>query len=191
MRWGHAILVGGLVLAGGCERVLGLSHVTAADAPQPIDIAPDSPYSAYVNAVLADHPIGYFRLGETAGVMAADLTGGQAGTYVGNCMLGAPGALSGDSDTAAGFDGDNGAGDLADRFAFLGRAPFSIEAWIQPVLNGSYHTIASRWAQPPTRTGYSFWQYDDQLGIERDVISGQESSVQTGTLVEGAWTHVV
>src|SRR5579862_5308145 len=73
-RRGHAAFLAmrwwWLWLVCGCDRLLGLSTV------KPIDAAIDSPYPPYVNAVLADHPVGYFRLDETIGVDAIDLTGG-------------------------------------------------------------------------------------------------------------------
>jgi hypothetical protein len=47
----------------------------------------------------------YWRLGETSGTVAADVTGQAAGTYVAGVGLGARGALSRDADPAARFDG--------------------------------------------------------------------------------------
>jgi len=54
----------------------------------------------YRDAVLALLPAGYWRLGESSGTVAADVSGhGLTGTYVGAPTLGAAGALAGDSDT--------------------------------------------------------------------------------------------
>src|SRR5215831_14920886 len=65
--------------------------------------------SAYSSAVLADHPVAYYRLGETSGTTAVDSSGnGSNGTYVGGVALGQPGALlPGDTDPAAGFNGSS------------------------------------------------------------------------------------
>src|SRR3954453_3937288 len=49
--------------------------------------------------------LGYWRLGERSGTTAADATGHAPGSLVGGVGLGAHGALSGDADTAARFDG--------------------------------------------------------------------------------------
>jgi hypothetical protein len=62
----------------------------------------------YANRVLADGPIGYWRLGEMPpGTTAADSSGGgNNGTYSGGVTLGQPGFH--DGDTAALFDGRTG-----------------------------------------------------------------------------------
>jgi hypothetical protein len=52
--------------------------------------------------------LGYWRLGEASGTTAVDQTGAHDGTYVGGYTLGVPGALSGDTNTAAGFNGTTG-----------------------------------------------------------------------------------
>jgi len=47
--------------------------------------------------------IAYWRLGETSGMTATDVTGRAPGSLLGGVGLGARGALSGDADTAARF----------------------------------------------------------------------------------------
>ena len=50
----------------------------------------------YANRVLADSPLGYWRLGEFSGSVAVDSSGnGNDGTYVGNVVLGQPGLAPG------------------------------------------------------------------------------------------------
>jgi hypothetical protein len=72
-------------------------------------VTPSPPGSAYRRAVLATAGLrAYWRLGETSGTTARDETGAHAGQYVGGFDLGQPGALFGDPDTAAGFDGTTG-----------------------------------------------------------------------------------
>lgn len=63
-----------------------------------------APAGSYTAAVLAGQPIAYWRLGESSGTTAFDYVGGNHGTY-NNVALGQPGAITGDPDTAAGFDG--------------------------------------------------------------------------------------
>jgi concanavalin A-like lectin/glucanase superfamily protein len=61
---------------------------------------------SYANAVKADNPLVYWRLGESSGTNAADASGnGRNGTYVGSPTLGAAGALSGDPNTAVSLNG--------------------------------------------------------------------------------------
>jgi len=79
------MVIAGLVLA---------SMVTAANAQD------------YATEVLNLNPVGYWRLGEAGGATADDLsTNDLDGTYNGSVTLGRPGALVGDSDTAAAFSG--------------------------------------------------------------------------------------
>lgn len=59
----------------------------------------------YTAEVLADSPIGYWRLGEAAGTTAVDAgSGSHNGTYVGSPTLGVAG-LVGDANTAVTFNG--------------------------------------------------------------------------------------
>lgn len=64
--------------------------------------------AAYVDEVLADNPIAYWRLGEESGTVANDLgTVGATGTYV-NVTIGEPSLIATDPDnTAARFDGQS------------------------------------------------------------------------------------
>jgi hypothetical protein len=65
----------------------------------------------------------YWRLGETAGTAAADQTGRAPGTYAGGVTLGARGALSGDPDAAARFDG------VDDELQAGGAVTGTLEGW--------------------------------------------------------------
>ena len=59
---------------------------------------------AFENEVMADGPVGYWRLRESPGQPAADSSqNGNHGTYNGGITLGLPGFQGGD--TAALFDG--------------------------------------------------------------------------------------
>jgi hypothetical protein len=95
--------------------------------------------SAYSSAVLADHPVAYYRLGETSGTTAVDSSGnGNNGTYVGGVALGQPGALlPGDTDPAAGFNGSSTyvLGPSAGALDFSG-TQMTLEAWIYPTAAG-------------------------------------------------------
>jgi len=64
-----------------------------------------SRFSPYAQAVLADNPRAYWRLGELSGTVARDETGsGNNGTYINNPILGAPGGTT-ETDTAITLDG--------------------------------------------------------------------------------------
>jgi hypothetical protein len=63
--------------------------------------------SAYSNAILKDHPVAYYRLDETGGTTAYDISGnGHNGTYTSNVTLNQSGAIS-DGDAAITCNGQS------------------------------------------------------------------------------------
>jgi hypothetical protein len=88
--------------------------------------------SVYSDTVVADAPLGYWRLGESdPSQPAMDSSGnGNNGTYNGNVTLGLPGALVNDSATAAGFDGASSFVDIPSGGTFSLNNSFSLEAWV-------------------------------------------------------------
>ena len=59
----------------------------------------------YRNRLMALGPLSYWRLGEVGGTAANDQTGRNPGQYECGVQLARPGAIAGDLDQAAGFDG--------------------------------------------------------------------------------------
>jgi hypothetical protein len=105
-----------LVLLAGCGRI--------DFAPLAV---PDSPQLTYRDAVLADHPLAYWRLDDNDAT-SRDVTGSFPGTYDGTCMHDVPGALTGDPDPATHSDG--GCTMSATGVpSFAGVAAFAIEVW--------------------------------------------------------------
>jgi concanavalin A-like lectin/glucanase superfamily protein/chitobiase/beta-hexosaminidase-like protein/calcineurin-like phosphoesterase family protein len=81
---------------------------------------------SYRNTVLGESGlVSYWRLGESAGTVAADSKGANAGTYSG-VSLGVPGAIVNDPDTAAAFNGSTSWVTLP---ALAGVGDFTIEGW--------------------------------------------------------------
>jgi hypothetical protein len=102
--------------------------------------------SAYRAAVLADGPVGYWRLGESPGATTChDESGhGHDGNVVGGVLFGAAGALMHDANTGATFDGTTGTIALDAAFDFSGTAPLSWEIWVKPtLLDTSYRPFFS------------------------------------------------
>lgn len=150
----------------------------------------------YRGVVLADAPGGYWRLGEGVGATsAADSSGnGRNGVYVGP-TLAVGGALLRDADTAARFVAGNyvdlSGGDAA-RFAFSGRAAFTVEAWVRPsVVDTTYRyqvhkgTSPDRWnLEVSSQYGFAFSR----------VVGGSVLAATQGSRfppVAGRWYHVV
>jgi len=85
----------------------------------------------YSDAVRADTPLAYWRLGEPRGLTAADVSGsGRDAVYAGGTSLGNPGALPGSSDTAAGLDGTDDHVMLNPASGFPASA-LTVELWLK------------------------------------------------------------
>jgi hypothetical protein len=127
---------------------------SAADAPQdaaapvdgpadgPIDSA--SPCATYVQAVMCDHPIAYYRLNEAQGAMVAhDISGNALNGAYSMVSLGQMGPIP--DGGAALFNGSTSVVTVdAGALLFLGTRSFSVEAWINPmILDGRYRGILS------------------------------------------------
>jgi hypothetical protein len=207
-RSGVLAAVAPLVAVTACTLADPLDGLTGGQVPLPGHDAGPVPEAGddgagdvlrgppYVVAVLEDQPVAYWRFGEPSGTRAADSSGnGNDATYVGAVSLGAPGAIAGDPDTAAGFDGATAFVDAADRFAFGGTQPFSLEAWVSPAAVGTYVGIASRddaMTGPPSE-GYLFFvgPNDGPIGFQRIDASNLSTASTTGTPAAGAYAYVV
>jgi hypothetical protein len=160
-------------LAGSVVVLLMLGSLTTAGAA-----------ANYSSEVLADSPLGYWRLGESVGSVASDSSGNSRnGTYVGP-GLGAAGAIDGDSDTAATVDGNDyvnlpvGAG--------LNPALVSAEAWVRTTASSYQLILRSRGHGYGLQMGAglpSFFAFPNSVEIV--VASG------TTPVNDGEWHHLV
>jgi hypothetical protein len=168
------------------------------DATNDADAAAVEAGATYSQVVLSDAPLAYWRVDETSGLVAHDITGnGYDATYVGGSTLGASGALVGDSDTAVTLDGNTGYLDAHDILAFAGNAPFTLEAWAAPEgLTVNYQRLFAR--EPPagqTRDGYLMFVRTgaadpSTFGFERWSDGGQSTCHSTDP-VQSGWHHFV
>ncbi len=155
--------------------------------------APDGASDSYATVVLADLPLAYWRLDETAGTIAVDATGnGHSGLYSGAVTLGVPGALAGDPSTAVDFDGTNGMITLASGFDFVGTAAFSLEAWVRPaVVDNSWRHVFTSEHRVMPRQGYALLYHDPEgVKLERTVDDVEMADFVPQPL-PGAFVHLV
>jgi trimeric autotransporter adhesin len=147
----------------------------------------------YKDGMLADGPLGYWRLGESSGNIAAEGMHGYDGTYYNTPTLGQTGALNLDANTAVTFNGTNNRVVVPYKAA-LNPAQVTVEAWVKPTGgSGTNRAVAD-----------SF--YDDGAGVVRGFLLGIDTSnrwwlaLGNGTAYKGAtattatlnvWTHVV
>lgn len=89
--------------------------------------------SASWNAVRADAPRAWWRLGETGGTLAAnEMSAADTGTYLKGVLLGATGAVTGDANAAATFDGVNDTVAVPSSVALQLGAQMTLETWVKP-----------------------------------------------------------
>jgi hypothetical protein len=112
-----------------CTRGAGGSDAGGDGAADAGD-ASDGKAQTYYQAVIADSPLAYWRLGDS-GTTAKDEMGTYDGTYVGTCSKNELGAIAGDPNTAVQFDGSTCQVTLPDALEFLNTDPYSVEAWIE------------------------------------------------------------
>lgn len=163
--------------------------------------------SGYAAAVIADNPMGYWRLGEASGPTALDSWSTNNGTYFGTETFGLPGALPRDANTSVDFAGNGGS---------LVRVPYNpgfnggldasgswtVECWVRPDLDAA--TEGGLFAVPiasvdltQNRSGYFFleqangWQL--RLGNTSGYIPGWDGAAGSVGSVPQAntWYHLV
>ena len=125
------------------REALKLATVIGVDAMgSPIARAADDPRAirkrsriAYEQAVLADRPVAYWRLGEASGPTAVDATGhGHNGKYHGHVTYGETGAIEGDRNTAVGLRAHEYV-EIPDSVHFSqpeSHAGLTVEVWMRP-----------------------------------------------------------
>lgn len=153
---------------------------TTTGADSTFTTAPPPP-SAYRDAVLATPGlVSYWRLGERTGAVAIDENAANPGTYGGAFTLGDPGALTGDPDTSAGFDGATG--EMTAPAGGPGAAG-TLEGWVDwragvAVLRD--HTAGGGW----------ILAYDNGGGLSYRVGGTTFNTGRAVTSVQGAWHYV-
>ncbi|MEO8878281.1 MAG: LamG domain-containing protein [Polyangiaceae bacterium] len=148
--------------------------------------APDgAPLSPYVLAVLADSPVGYWRLNETSGTNVRDEIGdAHPGKLVGTVKLGEKGI----DGNAASFDGNNSCIDVGPNFLFPAPAPFSVELWISAVsyANSPYFVTTEINIPSGLRDGWS-------IGLQNSgqaYIEGWNSETDASVFILGAYAQI-
>lgn len=112
--------------------VCGLALATAAPPTGP----------SYVERMLAtDGLYAYWRLGEGSGTTALDAANGHHATYAGGPTLAVDGAVHGDSDTAARFDGID---DRASAPTLTSSTDFTVEGWQRIANSNANHALYAR-----------------------------------------------
>jgi hypothetical protein len=154
-------------------------------------------FSTHPAVVLGYEPIGYWRLGEVTGALVAfDASGhDHPGVYHGTPLLGSPGLLVGDPDTAIVCDGIDDAVDTFTGLATtnMGGGSFTIECLIQPATASGTRGILRKSNGAEFATGAAGWalQLDGtMLQFCRGTGSGLPA-VLSSEITAGARYHVL
>jgi hypothetical protein len=130
----------------GCERSATIGMVIIPEAA-PILINPGDQVDtvdqhSYAEAVLVDHPVGYWRLDEETGSVVIDRAGDNAGQRFGGVTRVEPGALA-DATAANAFDGATGYLRVPNKPALQLAGDLTIELWVNVSL-ATRQTLVSK-----------------------------------------------
>jgi len=146
--------------------------------------------NTYAGVIMSDQPAAYWRLDESSGTLAKDYAGGFDGTYMNGVTLGQTGAVAGDADKAATFDGVSQQKVEVAYTPTLNSTNFTVELWVK--VTGGDGTYRSPLTTRNTdyREGYFFYATDGNVW---QLFSGHEGTwtTLTGPAVQnGVWTHL-
>lgn len=162
---------------------------TGSDAPADTGVT-------YRATVLGDSPLAYWRVGESSGTVAHDeIASNPSAQYVQGFVLGKPGAIVDDPDTAVLLSGDGTScvdTSATTVLSFPGSASFSIEVWIDPAsLDGTdRHVFIQEVTDTSGKEGYGLFVNTGNITFER-WVSGSSRALNVGPPPVGQYTHVV
>ncbi len=160
--------------------------------------AADTAVTTYRGVVLADTPVAYWRLEESAGPTAHDETGNHHDAQYASSGITfhEPGAFA-TGGYGVTLDGKSGRIVVGNLFDFAGRAPFAVEAWIRPtVIDQEFRRVFQKEVEAPggPTDGYGLDVDDraDGLGFHR--TANGVSQVDLGLVPpppKSVFTHIV
>lgn len=161
---------------------------TATSAGDFTVIATPPPASPYRDAVLADSPVGYWRLAETSGA-AVDATGNAAGgSYVGGVTRGVPGALAGDANLAARFDGTDDYVSVPDNNALDRGDVLSYELWVK---RGALQGVSQRLLHKGAGTASVGFGLNNKVVLLPGGSGAATTATSTIAITDQTWHHLV
>lgn len=154
-------------------------------------------WASYAGSVLADRPLGYWRLGEIFGAPTAfDASGhGRSAPYLGGPTLGAAGLLTGDPSTSMTCDGtDDQVGNVVGSTAIdMGNSSFTIECIVKATnLTGNRGIVhkgdGSEFAS--AHLGWSLIRAGSVVRFTRAVGSGSPTLLDSNTISAGTIYYI-
>jgi hypothetical protein len=147
--------------------------------------------NSYEAAVVGYGPLAYWRLGEpSSATVAFDYAGGYDGFYT-NVALGATGAIAGDPNTAATFDGASSTVSIGNPAGLNFTGQITLAAWVKPSATDGLRDILAH--------GYQTSPNDAEVGLRvnggvYETWSWDGNNHGTGANIPpediGAWVHL-
>ncbi len=158
-----------------------------------VTVASSGADSPYVKAIYNSQPTDYWRFSETSGTTVADRVGFIGATAGTGVTRGTSGAIAGDTDPAASFNGSTN-GSVSSNLQDSPPDVFSVEAWFKTssLLGGKIIGFGDK------PVGSNSGSYDRQVYLDSNgrvvfgVYDGNAQVISTsGSYRNGAWHHVV
>ena len=125
----------------GCATSIEADNIVGV-TPLPHSAPIPSP-PPYIDTVIGDGPVAYWRFGESAGGLAADELGSLNGTYIGSPVLGVDGVIPDNTAVQLSTGKYVSVSDQGNALDF-GSSPFSLEIWVKPSSLAGIRTLFSR-----------------------------------------------
>ena len=151
------------------------------------------PPSTYRSEVMADSPRAYWRLGENGGATAAadETANSNTGSYVNGPVLGAAGALAGDTNTAAVFDGVNDYMTVPDSASLDVNSAVTVEAWLKRT-KASWQVVVGKPGNGQSKfENYALWINSSNQAVAYFGNGSSYATVASTGPIDTAWHHVV
>ncbi len=157
-----------------------------------VALVPASAVAAgYRDEVISDNPAAYWRLGEASGTVAANEIAANTGTYTGGVLVGQQSALSGDTNTAATFDGVNDHIVVPQSTTLDATAGVTVELWAKRTKNASWQVLVGKPGNGQSQLeNYAIW-FDSSNRLQAYFGNGTTHvSAAWGTAVDTGWHHI-
>ena len=165
---------------------------TANSATANVKVLLPSP-GTYEEAVLADGPESWYRLDESVPAALIDGMGRHDGAYQGGVEMRASGALQGNANTAATFDGASGLAEVP-YTPDLNTSRFTIECWAKaPAATSTRFMCPVASFNPDPGRGYLLIKSSDVSWwyVYGDATDDSIYYIDDGTVVYDRWNHLV
>ena len=153
---------------------------------------PAAPTDTYGKAIVQDTPDLYWRLGETAGTTAVDVSGNLFdGIYAGGYTLGRQGGVSGTTDKAVKFDGISGT--VGSAAPITNPTNYSEELWFNTTTTHGGKLVGFGNAQSGLSSAYDRHVYMENSGqLTFGVWTGFQNTITSPQAYNnGQWHHMV